>query len=217
MVQAPVIDDIAYPESDGQPMADNTKQYRWIVRLTENLKHLFAGRDVFVAADLLWYPVKGNPKVVAAPDVLVVIGRPGGDRGSYLQWMEDDLAPQVVFEIISPSNRASEVIVKQSFYRQHRVLEMFFYDPDSYEFWGLVRRSPEDELLPISGLNLPWVSPVLGIRFELQQEGLVVYHPDGRPFKDYGEVAQERDRAVQERDRALAKLQELGLTLSPQP
>lgn len=45
-----------YPESDGKPMADNTLQYHWIVRLVTNLKHLFQGKTVFVAGDLLWYP-----------------------------------------------------------------------------------------------------------------------------------------------------------------
>jgi Uma2 family endonuclease len=27
------------------------------------------------------------------------------------------------------------MLKKQQFYRQHGVLEMFFYDPESYEFW----------------------------------------------------------------------------------
>lgn len=29
--------EIIYPDSDGQPMADNTKQFRWIVTIKENL------------------------------------------------------------------------------------------------------------------------------------------------------------------------------------
>ena len=33
---------ILYPDSDGQPMADNTKQFRWIVTIKENLEILFA-------------------------------------------------------------------------------------------------------------------------------------------------------------------------------
>ena len=45
-----------YPDSDGKPMADNTLQYRWIVRLVTNLKPLFRGQTVFVAGDLFWYP-----------------------------------------------------------------------------------------------------------------------------------------------------------------
>jgi hypothetical protein len=38
--------------------------------------------DVFVAMDLLWYPVKGKPKIRLAPDVLVALGRPKGPRRS---------------------------------------------------------------------------------------------------------------------------------------
>ena len=46
--------DNPYPESDGQPMAENTEQYEWLVKIKENLEILFADReDVFVAGDLL--------------------------------------------------------------------------------------------------------------------------------------------------------------------
>ncbi len=96
---------IIYPESDGQPMADNTLQFRWIVKIKENLDILFAEvEDVFVAGDLLWYPVEGNNNISQAPDIMVVFGRQKGERGSYLQWLEENISPQVVFEIISPSN-----------------------------------------------------------------------------------------------------------------
>jgi Uma2 family endonuclease len=76
--------EIIYPDSDGQPMADNTKQYEWIVKIKENLEILFASRDdVFIAGDLLWYPIEGSVKTCQAPDVMVVFGRPKVDRGSY--------------------------------------------------------------------------------------------------------------------------------------
>jgi Uma2 family endonuclease len=65
---------IIYPERDGQPMSDNTKQFRWIVLLKENLECLFASDpQVFVAGDLLWYPIEGQPEVRVAPDVMVVL------------------------------------------------------------------------------------------------------------------------------------------------
>ena len=68
---------LVYPDSDGQPMADNTQQFRWIVLLKENLECLFAQNpDVFVAGDLLWYPVEGHPEIRVAPDAMVVLGRP---------------------------------------------------------------------------------------------------------------------------------------------
>ena len=79
--------EIVYPDSDGQPMADNTKQFRWIVLIKENLEYLFVENEaVFVAGDLLWYPIEGRPDIRVAPDVLVAFGRPKGDRGSYRQW-----------------------------------------------------------------------------------------------------------------------------------
>jgi Uma2 family endonuclease len=76
--------ELIYPERDGQPMSDNTKQFRWIVLIKENLEILFADDpQVFVAGDLLWYPVQGRPDIRVAPDAMVVFGRPKGDRGSY--------------------------------------------------------------------------------------------------------------------------------------
>ena len=45
---------IIYPESDGQPMADNTKQFRHIVTIQGGLDALFQNDpNVFVAGDLL--------------------------------------------------------------------------------------------------------------------------------------------------------------------
>src|SRR5271165_537158 len=76
--------EIVYPESDGKPMAENTLQFQWIVTIKEGLAREFSARpDVFVAGDLLWYPVEGRPDICAAPDAMVAIGRPAGFRGCY--------------------------------------------------------------------------------------------------------------------------------------
>src|SRR5262245_44172311 len=93
---------IIYPESDGLPMSDNTKQFRWIVVLYGNLAALFRARaDVFVSGNQNWYPVEGHPEVCIAPDVYAVFGRPKGDRPSYKQWEEGGVPLTVVFEILS--------------------------------------------------------------------------------------------------------------------
>ncbi len=87
-------------------MSDNTLQFEWIVTIKEGLEAVFRNDpQVFVAGDLLWYPVQGNPKIRTAPDVLVAFGRPKGYRGSYRQWEEGGIAPHVVFEVLSPGNR----------------------------------------------------------------------------------------------------------------
>src|SRR5262245_65156474 len=117
---------VVYPESDGLPMADNTKQLRWIVVFYGNLAALFrAAQDVFVAADLFWYPVEGHPEIRVAPDVLVAFGRPKGDRGSYRQWEEGDVPLTVVFEVLSPSNTVMEMADKLAFDDESGVEEYY--------------------------------------------------------------------------------------------
>src|SRR5262245_15861699 len=113
---------IVYPESDGLPRADNTRQLRWIFVLYGNLAALFrAVADVFVGSNQLWYPVEGHPEVCVAPDVYVAFGRPKGDRDSYKQWEEGNVPLTVVFEVLSPGNTPPEMIDKLAFYEEHGV------------------------------------------------------------------------------------------------
>ena len=123
--------EIVYPDSDGKPMAENTKQFRWIVTIQGGLDALFKDDpNVFVAGDLLWYSVEGKPSIRLAPDAMVVFGRPKGDRGSYQQWREDGIPPQVVFEVLSPGNTLGEMLEKLRFYERYGVEEFYIYDPD---------------------------------------------------------------------------------------
>ena len=93
-LQSPDKSNIIYPDDNGESMSDNTEQFRLIVWIKENSELLFANDPkVFVAGDLLWYPVEGNNKLCQAPDVMVVFGRPKGYRGSYQQWNEDNIGP----------------------------------------------------------------------------------------------------------------------------
>ncbi len=208
--------ELIYPESDGLPMADNTKQFRYIVTIQGGLDAQFADNpDVFIAGDLLWYPVEGRIDLRAAPDVLVVFGRPKGDRGSYLQWKEENIPPQVIFEILSPSNTPLEMTRKFGFYARYGVQEYYEYDPDRGELNGWHRTA--NVLEPISEMN-GWTSPRLGVRFELQGGELVLYHPDHTRFETFIELSaraeQERERAEQAAARAerLAKqLRTLGI------
>ncbi len=197
----PVKARVVYPEDDGNPMAENTVQFRWIVTIKEGLERVFRDRpDVFVAGDLLWYPVEGSPEIRQAPDAMVVFGRPKGDRGSYMQWVEDGIAPQVVFEILSPGNRLREMVKKFDFYQRYGIEEYYVYDPESYECDGWMRAGERlEEINPMNG----WVSPRLGVRFDLSQGELILIDPAGQRFLTFGELAQERDAAVQQRDAAI--------------
>ena len=187
-------------------MSDNTKQFRWIVTIKENLEILFANvPDVFVAGDLLWYPVEGNNKLCQAPDAMVVFGRPKGDRGSYKQWEEDNIPPQVAFEILSPGNRAGKMLQKTIFYQRYGVEEYYVYDPDEIELTGFTRSG--DWLEPIEEMN-GWISPRLGIRFELKEDTLEIYRPDGQKFLTSVELDQLREHERQRAENAIAQLQQ---------
>jgi len=190
-------------------MADNTRQFRYIVTIQGGIAALFADRlDVFVAGDLLWYPVEGNNKIRAAPDTMVVFGRPPGDRGSYLQWREDGLAPQVVFEVLSPGNTVAEMTRKFRFYEQYGVEEYYVYDPDRGSLDGWIRRNGRlEDILEMEG----WVSPRLGIRFSLDGMDLVLYRPDGRRFETFLELEQRAETERQRAERLAARLRELGV------
>lgn len=196
---------IVYEDSDGEPMSDNTLQFRWIVTLQGGLDAVFRhDPNVFVAGDLLWYPVEGQPKVRAAPDVLVAVGRPKGYRGSYRQWEEGGIAPQVVFEVLSPNNRPAEMAKKLLFYEAHGAEEYYVYDPDFVALEGYLRDA-SGQFAKLKAVN-GHVSPRLGIRFELADE-LVVHRPEGERFLTYLElVAQaEAQHSEAERERANAK------------
>ncbi|MEL7141593.1 MAG: Uma2 family endonuclease [Cyanobacteria bacterium J06643_4] len=201
--------EIDYPDSDGQPMSDNTEQFKWITTIKENLELVFADNpDVFIAGDLLWYPVEGNNKIRQAPDTMVAFGRPKGYRGSYMQWKEDNIAPQVVFEILSPGNRRTEMAKKLLFYAKYGVEEYYEYDPYNIELIGFQRQG--NDLEAIESLD-GWVSPRLNIRFELTPDTLVIYRPDGSRFLTYVELGQQLNQAQAENVKLAAKLRELGI------
>jgi Uma2 family endonuclease len=214
-------EDLLYPSSDGKPMAENTDQYEWIVRIKENLEVLFGKQDnVFIAADLLWYPIRSSlnrqspiedkEKRSLAPDVMVVFGRPKGRRQSYKQWEENNIPPSVVFEILSPSNSDAEMAEKLLFYQQYGVQEYYIYDPESYALEVRVRH--QNKLVEITEVD-GWISPRLGIKFDTSHGELIIYGPDGEKFitteerSDAAKIQkqltqQERQRAQQAEERA---------------
>jgi len=210
------IQKVIYPDDDGLPMSNNTEQFDWIVIIKENLECLFANDpNVFVAGDLLWYPVEGDNLIRAAPDAMVVFGRPKGRRGSYMQWIEAGVAPQVAFEILSPGNRAAEMAKKLKFYERYGIEEYYLYDPERVDLTGWQRIGNELEIIDrIDG----WISPRLNIRFDLSTDKLELYTPDRKKFTSLKETSEQLVQAKQQAqieklraDRLTQRLKELGI------
>jgi len=198
--------EIIYPDSDGKPMADNTLQADAMTIIYNNLRAIFADDpNVFVAMDLLWYPVEGNPRIRVAPDVLVALGRPKGHRGSYKQWEEGGVAPQVVFEVLSPGNRTAAMNAKRRFYARYGVQEYYVYDPDTGLWQGWVRRGRR--LMRVRQME-GWRSPLLGIIFgQGVKENPGLRRPDGSAFITFEVLARMAELAERraERERQLAE------------
>jgi Uma2 family endonuclease len=152
----------------------------WILLIATGLRSLLCEvPDVFLATDLLWYPIEGEPGINTAPDVMVTFGRPRGDRMCYKQWEEGCVAPQVVFEVLSPSNTYREMADKFAFYDDHGVEDYYVYDPEKnvLEVYlrgrsTLVRQRFQDQ----------FHSPRLKVTFDRTGPVLAIFHPDGRRF-----------------------------------
>lgn len=70
--------------------------------------------------------------------------------------------------------------------------ECYLYDPDRSELTGWQRI--DGRLTPIENM-LGWISPRLGIRFEMKDGELELYHPNGRRFSTFVELYEERAEA----------------------
>jgi Uma2 family endonuclease len=237
-MSSPVNTPVYYPTDDGLPMSDNTEQFGWIQVIEGNLETLFRDRaDVFVGGNLLWYPVEGFDKVRRAPDIFVVFGRPKGRRGSYLQWEEDGIPFTVVIEVRSPNDSDKLMREKLEFYDEHGVSEYYMFDPKTppEDAIGrlLIPAEPErqtlevyvrrgDQLGPQRLAGGCFTSPLLGVRFDLSGDELVIYLPNQRRFLTYPELEaervaaeaarevaqQQREAAVKQRDDAIQKRDE---------
>jgi Uma2 family endonuclease len=203
---------IEYPDDDGELSCDGSLQFTWIARIYSNLDVVFRNDpDVVVAGNLLWYAVEGQRTIRTTPDVMVAFGRPVGRRGSYKQWEEGNIPPQVVFETFSPDSCPVGLEYKFQFYKQYGVEEYYTYDPETGSLEGWLRAG--SRLVKVEEM-LGYVSPRLRIRFEPGQgpDSLRVFGPDGRLFQRICEIAAEQGAAEKraeaaERQRAEAECQ----------
>lgn len=202
LADPPAVDDVIYPESDDQPMAENFLQSIVIRTLVAGFERLYAGRtDIIVGGDFFWYPVQGQPATVVAADAMVVVQVPHPldifTIGSYRQW-EHGGHPALAVEVLSPSNSWAEMARKRRFYDQHGVDEYWVFDPQdgTLEVWVRSATRLTEAADPARG----WVSPTTGVHVRVDGTELVVHDPDG--IRRWLAPAQEAARADSEAARA---------------
>ncbi|OWK38050.1 Uma2 family endonuclease [Fimbriiglobus ruber] len=107
-------------------------------------------------------------------------------------WEEGGVFPQVIFEVLSPSNTAAEMRRKRAFYEHHGADEYYEYDPDTGGWDGWVRAAATGRWAAVEMDE--HVSPRVGIRFAVRDE-LTVFRPDGRRFFSFQEINERMEAA----------------------
>ena len=120
---------IDYPDSDGEPLAENDAQLHAILYAVGALRvHYSECADVYVSGDLLVYYEEGNPRVSVAPDTFVVFGVEDRMRRNYKVW-EEGKGPDFVLEVASLNTWREDVEKKPGIFAGLGVKEYFLYDP----------------------------------------------------------------------------------------
>lgn len=130
----PLEDEIFYPESDGEPMAETKLHLQEMTYLLEALEERFReSPDAFIGGNLQLYYEPGVRNAVVAPDAFVVKGLPDGKalRRKYLLWEERQL-PCFVAEVTSGTTKENDERDggKWKLYERLGIDEYFLFDPE---------------------------------------------------------------------------------------
>lgn len=207
--------EVHYPDSDGQPMAESDFQRKPLIYAVEALSIYFQTRtDVYVSGNMFIYYEQGNPKMVVAPDVFVVMGADRQDRSSYRLWQEPK-APDFVLEITSKSTRSEDQGSKRGVYAFLGVREYWQFDPAGdylkppLQGLRLVDKNYQDmpTVIATGGIRA-MRSEVLGLELRCEQDVLRFYDPTEDTYLlSHSETEQARREAEARAERELAARQ----------
>ncbi|MBE9187074.1 Uma2 family endonuclease [Microcoleus sp. LEGE 07076] len=194
-------EEIEYPSSDGEPMAESDITRDYMTYGVEALKQHFQGiSDVYVSANSFVYYEEGNKSAVVAPDIYVVFGVRKRQRDNYKIWKEAGIAPQFVLEITSETTQDVDQEIKPETYRSLGVREYFQYDPSGDYLnpilQGVRLVNNQYEPIPVNNVSFDtlWLySEVLGLELHLVAGELRFRNPQtGEFLKTYQQSEQER-------------------------
>src|SRR3954447_7950692 len=124
----PLEQEIEYPTSDGQPMAETSLHRKVMNDFIEGLEHRYADvPDVWAGGNLFFYYERGNPAACVAPDVLLAKGVRKWDRPTYLLW--EETLPSLMVEVTSRKTRREDRDKKKPLYESLGIEELILFDP----------------------------------------------------------------------------------------
>ncbi len=180
----PFRDEVHYPESHDDDMGESSFHYNLMSYLCHALKSFFAqDHDVTVAANLNLYYEEGNPRRYYTPDVMVSFGVRKGDRQVYKLWQEN-VFPQVVFEIASGRTWKNDIGEKSEFYSQFGAEEYYLLDAERkylpLPLMAYRRRDDRLQYIPLEENRI--LSPLLGLEIVDTGKSFRLFDPQTREF-----------------------------------
>ena len=177
-------DDIFYPESDGNPMAETDIHREQMNYLIEALKIYFQTlENVYISGNIMFYYEEGNLNKVFSPDVLICFGVSNKVRRIYKLWEEKQF-PQVIFEISSRKTWGDDLNKKWLLYQQFGVKEYYIFDPE-YDHLPeplIAYRLKKGELQQVAVKNQKIFSEELGLEIVDTGTGLRLYNRQTKEF-----------------------------------
>jgi Uma2 family endonuclease len=200
--------EIFYPSSDGEPMAETPIHIRALILLFQAMEDFLAAlTDIYIAADMFWYWEEGNPQARRAPDLMVIKGVGRAERRSFFSWRENGVVPCLIVEIASENTWREDLYDKRQLYARLGVAEYFLFDPEAqYLRPALVgfRRNEQGVYVPLeSDTEDRLKSEELGLYF--RAEGAMLRLLDaatGQPVPTRSErLAQQNERFAEQSER----------------
>ena len=207
------VDANGYPHTDGEPLAQNTRQCDEILYAAAALKTQHAGNpDTFVASDLLMHYRKGDRRASVAPDVFVAFGVGNHERLSYKLW-EEPAVPSFALEVLSGSSAVKDMVTNRELFARLGIEEYWVFDPwgDSIEGHLLGLRLRGGVYQPIAPLRerSGYHSAVLNLEFRNESGNLRIRDPEtGEDLKSHQEAVEDYRRQRESRQQAEARAAE---------
>lgn len=177
-------EEISYPEQREDDMGETSIHINLVANVLNILKLFFKERkDVFLSANMNLYYEKDNPNKWFAPDILIAFGVPNHERSSYQIW-EENVSPQVIFEVSSERTWKIDVSEKLETYAQLGVEEYYILDPEfaylpapimAFHYHG-------DRLLTTTVNNERIFSPRLGLEIVRTENNFRLFDPGKNEF-----------------------------------
>lgn len=185
----PLEQEMEYPISDGQPMAESPLHLKVMIDLIESLTRRYAEvPDVWVGGNLFLCYERGNPAACLAPDVLVAKGVVADrTRHNYLLW-EERVPPCLVIEVTSRKTHREDRVKKKNVYERIGVEEYVLFDPS-----GEYLRPRLQEYRLQSGLQGGRYQPV-----RLEEDGSLLSQATGLRLRPEGQRLRLIDEATGE-------------------